>query len=47
MEPIREGASGVAIEDIQERLTRLGYEIDSKELAAQRFGSSTASAVPP
>ena len=45
MEPIREGASGVAIEDIQERLTKLGYDIDSRELKAQRFGSSTASAV--
>ena len=45
MEPIREGVSGVAIEDIQERLTKLGYDIDSRELKAQRFGSSTASAV--
>ncbi|MDO5119732.1 MAG: peptidoglycan-binding domain-containing protein [Coriobacteriales bacterium] len=45
MEPIREGTSGVAVEDIQERLGRLGYEIDATELNAQRFGSSTASAV--
>ncbi len=28
MDPIREGASGAAVEDIQERLGRLGYEID-------------------
>lgn len=45
MEPIREGTSGVAVEDIQERLGRLGYEIDATELNAQHFGSSTASAV--
>ena len=45
MEPIREGASGVAVEDIQERLGALGYAIAADELSAQRFGSSTAQAV--
>jgi peptidoglycan hydrolase-like protein with peptidoglycan-binding domain len=45
MDPIKEGMSGVAVEDIQERLGRLGYDIDQTELKAQRFGGSTASAV--
>lgn len=45
MDPIREGTTGVAVEDIQERLSKLGYEIDERELKAQLFGSSTASAV--
>ncbi len=45
MDPIREGATGLAVEDIQERLGKLGYAIDAAELEAQLFGSSTASAV--
>lgn len=45
MDPIREGTSGVAVEDIQERLGKLGYQIDASELESQTFGSSTASAV--
>ena len=45
MEPIKEGTSGVAVEDIQERLGKLGYAIDDTELSKQFFGSSTASAV--
>lgn len=45
MEPIREGTSGDAVEDVQERLCKLGYAIDEAELRAQLFGSSTASAV--
>ena len=45
MDPIREGATGLAVEDIQERLGKLGYAIDEGELKAQLFGSSTASAV--
>ncbi len=45
MEPIREGASGVAVEDIQERLTKLDYQIDQAELDARYFGPSTAAAV--
>ena len=31
MDPIREGMDGAAVEDIQERLGRLGYEIDADE----------------
>jgi peptidoglycan hydrolase-like protein with peptidoglycan-binding domain len=45
MDPIREGATGAAVEDIQERLGKLGYEIDAAEIAAQTFGRSTATAV--
>lgn len=45
MEPICEGAQGVGVEDIQERLGRLGYEIDAAELKGAAFGSSTAKAV--
>lgn len=45
MEPIREGASGAAVEDIQERLGSLGYKIDEKETAEKTFGHSTATAV--
>ncbi|MBQ9007220.1 MAG: peptidoglycan-binding protein [Atopobiaceae bacterium] len=45
MDPIREGATGLAVEDIQERLGKLGYAIDANELESQLFGSSTASAV--
>lgn len=45
MDPIREGAAGAAVEDIQERLGKLGYSIAAGELEAKSFGSSTASAV--
>ena len=45
MESIREGASGSAVEDIQERLRSLGYEIDEEECSEQSFGRSTATAV--
>ena len=45
MDPIREGATGAAVEDIQERLASLGYEIDAAERDAKSFGSSTTSAV--
>lgn len=45
MEPIREGAQGVAVEDIQERLGSLGYKIDDEELKGQRFGRTTATAI--
>ncbi|MEE1044446.1 MAG: peptidoglycan-binding domain-containing protein [Olegusella sp.] len=45
MEPIREGASGVAVEDIQERLGSLGYKIDATEVEGGTFGPSTAAAV--
>ena len=45
MEPIREGASGAAVEDIQERLGSLGYKIDEGETAEKTYGHSTATAV--
>ncbi|MBP3883854.1 MAG: peptidoglycan-binding protein [Olsenella sp.] len=45
MDPIREGATGAAVEDIQERLGSLGYEIGAEERDARTFGTSTASAV--
>lgn len=45
MDPIREGAQGAAVEDIQERLASLGYEVDDDERAQGLFGRSTARAV--
>ena len=45
MEPIKEGASGAAVEDIQERLGSLGYTIDATERDEKTFGRSTATAV--
>lgn len=45
MEEIIEGACGAAVEDIQERLASLGYEIDKSEREAGSFGRSTATAV--
>jgi peptidoglycan hydrolase-like protein with peptidoglycan-binding domain len=45
MEPIGEGARGVAVEDIQERLGKLGYEVEASETSESFFGPSTASAV--
>ena len=45
MDPIREGMDGAAVEDIQERLDRLGYEIDADEREKGSFGKSTATAV--
>ena len=45
MNPIREGSTGAAVEDIQSRLTRLDYAIDSSEIKQQHFGASTARAV--
>ena len=45
MEPIRQGAAGAAVEDIQERLCSIGYQIDEEERAAKGFGRSTATAV--
>lgn len=45
MEPIREGAAGDAVEDIQERLCSLGYEIDDAEREQRSYGRSTATAV--
>ncbi len=45
MEPIKEGATGAAVEDIQERLASLGYRIDESEAGGKKFGRSTATAV--
>ena len=45
MDPIREGATGAAVEDIQARLAALGYEADEAERSTQTFGPSTAATV--
>lgn len=45
MDPVHEGMSGAAVEDIQERLEQLGYSIDAQERQDKTFGSSTATAV--
>lgn len=45
MEPIQEGAAGAAVEDIQERLSSLGYTIEPDERTQGLFGQSTARAV--
>ena len=45
MEPITQGSTGVAVEDIQARLAALGYKISEDERSAQSFGPSTATAV--
>lgn len=45
MDPITEGMTGAAVEDIQDRLCALGYKIDDEEHQQKRFGESTANAV--
>lgn len=45
MEPIKQGMQGPAVEDVQSRLTSLGYTIDAAETTAKDFGPSTAAAV--
>lgn len=45
MEPISEGATGAAVEDIQDRLANLGYDIDEGEKSSKSFGKSTGTAV--
>lgn len=45
MDPIREGMHGAGVEDVQERLVSLGYDIAADERASHSFGSSTANAV--
>ena len=45
MEPITQGMTGAAVEDIQERLRSIEYAIDEQERANQEFGPSTATAV--
>ena len=45
MEPIKQGMTGAAVEDIQERLRSIEYAIDEGERARQEYGPSTATAV--
>ena len=45
MEPITQGTTGAAVEDIQERLRSLDYKIDEGECERQEFGTSTSTAV--
>ena len=45
MEPITQGMTGAAVEDIQERLSSIDYGIDEGERTRQEFGPSTATAV--
>ena len=45
MDPIREGMHGAGVEDVQERLVSLGYDIAADERDSHSFGSSTANAV--
>ena len=45
MEPITQGMTGAAVEDIQERLRSIDYAIDEGERARQEYGPSTATAV--
>ena len=45
MKPIAFGQSGPAVEDVQTRLVKLGFEIDEAELSEARFGTATQQAV--
>lgn len=45
MEPITQGMTGAAVEDIQERLCSIGFEVSKEERERQEFGTSTATAV--
>ena len=45
MEPIKRGMQGAAVEDVQTRLTSLGFSIDAGELSSKDFGPSTVDAV--
>ena len=45
MEPITQGMTGAAVEDIQERLVSIGYNIDQGERDRQEYGISTTTAV--
>lgn len=44
MEPIKKGMQGAAVEDVQTRLTSLGFTIDEPERTDKRFGDTTATA---
>ena len=45
METIHEGMTGAAVEDIQDRLTSIGYAIEKDEREGHTYGRSTATAV--
>lgn len=45
MDSIKQGMQGPAVEDVQTRLTSLGYAIDERELEGSDYGASTAKAV--
>lgn len=45
MDPIRVGATGAAVEDIQERLAALGYDAGKEERESKTFGQKTATEV--
>ena len=45
MDSIRSGMTGAAVEDVQDRLTSLGYEIADDERTECRFGDTTLAAV--
>ncbi len=45
MDPIVNGMTGPAVEDVQTRLVTLGYHIETSELDEQRFGDGTSDAV--
>ena len=45
MESIAQGMQGPAVEDVQTRLTSLGYTIDEAETSAKEFGTTSAAAV--
>ncbi len=45
MDPITPGSTGAAVEDIQERLVKLDYNIDATEREKHSFGRTTANAV--
>lgn len=45
MDPIKQGMTGPAVEDVQTRLVSLGHQINQAELSSNDFGPSTASAV--
>ena len=45
MKPITLGQTGPAVEDVQQRLARLGYALDAGEVAGTQFGPSTLAAV--
>lgn len=45
MDPIRQGMTGAAVEDVQDRLVGIGYNISAAERESETFGASTAEAV--